>query len=56
MNGCTNYELIKNLSVHEMSNFLMVITCGYLLDKKIVNLEKWLMSNSENLKEDIIEN
>lgn len=38
----TNYERIRNMSVEEMSNFLMDFVTEALTNPKCIVVEKWL--------------
>ena len=40
----TNYERIKNMSVEEMSNFLMNFVTEALTNPKCIVVKKWLES------------
>lgn len=43
----TNADQIRNMTDDELADFLMDVTMGSLLTKKIMNVRKWLQSEVE---------
>lgn len=43
----TNADRIRSMSDEELTEFLMDVTMGMLLDKKIMNVKSWLQSEVE---------
>lgn len=42
-----NAEIITNMDIGELSEFLMDVSMGLLIDKGIVNVKEWLSSTHE---------
>lgn len=48
----TNADRIRSMTDEELADFLMDVTLGLLLAKRIMNVRKWLQSEVEDEKDD----